>query len=196
MSQKSTYNAILIDPFTKSFSTVAIPKDDDGFKQIYSLLSCSLVDTVSVSFGAPGDRIVIDDEGNYKEDQKAFYVDGIKLSGKALYVGNRGDSFDTPEITIDELSEKVSFNGDAFRKWLETFLDEKDIDLEHNFNYKSDDNFAIISLAAIVERACMSDASSKEKIKNIIVEIDFRNGDVLHFFKFLGEQMAKEREDY
>lgn len=108
--KKPAYEAILIDPFEKSLSKVEIGRGKDELKTIYDLLGCGMIETVCPSFGQTGDRIVVDEEGLFVEDQKFIYVDGMKLAGKALYVGNRGSLFATPEISIMQLSTRISFN--------------------------------------------------------------------------------------
>ncbi|MDD4969818.1 MAG: hypothetical protein PHT07_10365 [Paludibacter sp.] len=190
---KSTYSAILIDPFTQTILSVNVERGKNELKNIYSLLGCSMIETVSPSFGNNGDRLVVDEEGLFKEDQACFYTDGLKLYGKALYVGTRGSLFDTPEISIEELGAKINFNADPFRGWLETFLDEKGIGVEHTFEYDISNNFVMVSVGAIVDQVCYSDAHTKETVKQKIVEIDFVNGNVLDFFSFLGKYIAQQQ---
>lgn len=187
---KSTYTAILIDPFLKSFSKVSIERGENELKNIYALLDCDLIETVSPSFGEAGDRVVIDEEGLFKCEQAFFFMDGMRLAGKALYVGNYGSLFATPEISLMELSSRIGFNADPYRQWIETFLDEKGIDVEHTFEYNREDGFALISVGAIVEQICVSGADVQRAIKNKLAYIDFRNGDVLDFLRFLGADMA------
>lgn len=187
---KSTYEAILIDPFAKSVSKVTIERGENELKNIYDLMGCRTIDTVTPSFGAQGDRIVVDDDGLFVGGQQFFYVDGYRLGGKALYVGNFGSKFATPEIAVAELFDRISFSGDAFRQWIDTFIEEKGILTEHTFDYDSDDGFATVSLGAIVDAVCASNETVKELVKHKLVLIDFRNGDVLHFFRYLGASLA------
>lgn len=186
----SKYEAILIDPFAKSISKVEIERGENELKQIYKLLECHTIDTITPPFGKQGDRIVVDDEGLFVGGQQFFYVDGYKLGGKALYVGSFGSKFATPEIAVAELFDRVSFSGDAFRQWIDTFLREKGLSTEHMFDYNDDDGFATVSLGAIVDAVCASNETVKELVKHKLVQIDFRNGDVLHFFRYLGANLA------
>lgn len=191
--QKSTYSAILIDPFAKTLSVVSVERGKNELKDIYSLMGCCMIETASPSFGNDGDRLVADEEGLFKEEQASFYTDGLKLYGKVLYVGTRGSLFDSPEISIEELSEKISFDADPFRGWLETFLSEKEISVDYTFEYDIGSNFIIISVGAIVNQVCCLDAHTKGTVKQKIVEIDFVNGNVLDFFSFLGEYLAQQQ---
>ncbi|TDA65784.1 hypothetical protein E0765_04700 [Sulfuricurvum sp. IAE1] len=189
----SKYEAILIDPFAKSISKVEIERGENELKQIYKLLGCRTIDAIPSGIGEKGDRLIVDDEGLFVDGQKFFYINGMKLAGKALYVGNFGSKFGTPEIGVAQLSSLVGFNGDPFRAWIETFLDEKGIDMGHSFTYDSDVGFALISVGAIVDQMCVSNANIKAAIQSKIVEIDFKNGDVLHYFRFLGQFMANQQ---
>lgn len=110
----SAYEAILIDPFAKSFSKVKIERGENELNNIYDLLGCRMIETVSPSFGHSGDRIIVDEEGLFLEEQKVFYVDGMILAGKGLYVGNKGSLFDSPEISVVQLSTQVSFTSEPF----------------------------------------------------------------------------------
>jgi len=73
-----------------------------------------------------------------------------------------------------------------FNKWLDTFCEEKGIDLEDVFEI--DDN--IIPYGVIVEHIKIAPEHEQKKIKDIIVKIDFQNGDVLHFFRHLGKALV------
>lgn len=190
----SAYSAYLIDPFAKSISKVEISRGENELKAIYKLMDCHTIDTITPSFGKQGDRIVVDDKGLFVEGQQFFYVDGYKIGGKALYVGNFGSKFATPEISISELFDRVSFSADAFRKWLDTFLDEKGISTEHSFEYDDNDGFAMVSVGAIVDAISASNETVKETVKHKLVQIDFHNGDALYFFRFLGANLVKTQQ--
>lgn len=185
----SEYTALLIDPFTKSISSVTIPRGEGELKSICRYMNCSIIDTVSPAFGESGDRIIVDDEGLFVENQEFFYVDGIKLAGKALYVGNFGSKFASPKMTAAELFSLISFVADPFGQWLDSFLDEKGIDLNDSFEFDNG-GFALISVGAVIEAIRSSDNKTKAIIKEKLVGIDFINGDVMHFFRFLAQNMA------
>jgi len=84
-----------------------------------------------------------------------------------------------------------------FIKWLDTFLDEKGIDLEESFTLKSSkgtDN--IITYGVIVEHIKISSPEEQKQIKEVIVQIDFKNGDVKHFLKHLGQGLIEHYGDF
>lgn len=184
------YTAYLIDPFAQNGTSVNINRGEEELEQIYALTGCELIATATPSFGRPGDRIVIDDEGLFKDEQAFFYADGQRFAGKALYVGTSDSLFQTPDITLEAVMAQVGFNADPFRQWLETFLSEKKIPLDHTFTFDIANGFASITVGAIVDQICISDSGTKKTIKEKIVRIDFCNDDVLHFFNFLGARIA------
>ena len=78
-----------------------------------------------------------------------------------------------------------------FNTWIDTFVEEKEINLEERFEvegevYGTND----FSYGVIVEHMKVAPASEQAQIKNVIVQIDFKNGDVKHFFRHLGQALA------
>jgi len=74
----------------------------------------------------------------------------------------------------------------AFNKWLDTYIDEAGIELEDSFDLEGKEygtNF--FTYGAVVDAIKATTADEKAKIKNTIVMIDFKNGDVRHFFRHL-----------
>ena len=47
-----------------------------------------------------------------------------------------------------------------------------------------------MSVGVIVEHILIAPKSEQEAIKNILVKIDFNNGDILHFFNHLAKAIA------
>jgi len=78
-----------------------------------------------------------------------------------------------------------------FSKWIDTFVEEKGIEFE-TFDVQSENgtwNFNI-PLSAVVEQMKVESKVTQARIKDTIVRIDFANGDVLDFFKFLASKLA------
>lgn len=77
-----------------------------------------------------------------------------------------------------------------FNKWLDTFIEEKGLDLNHIFEVETDDPLwgtVLIPLSAVVEAA----KTIPEWVEQDLIYIDYLNGDVMHYFKFLAEGMTK-----
>jgi hypothetical protein len=81
--------------------------------------------------------------------------------------------------------------SDTFSKWLDTFVEEKGIDLEHDFYVKTEHNEHIVSVGSIVEQMKVATADEKSEIERIIVMIDFADGDVMHFLEHLAKPLAE-----
>lgn len=78
-----------------------------------------------------------------------------------------------------------------FQTWLETFIEEKNIDLEQTFEVEGPSGTNTMSYGVIKEHMEIAPAHEQEQIKNVLVKIDFQNGDVCHFFRHLGKAIAR-----
>ena len=79
-----------------------------------------------------------------------------------------------------------------FNNWLDTFIDEKNINKHDTFEINKNGTLNIISYGSIINHIKITSKQEQEQIKKTIVKIDFFNGDVLHFFRHLGQALAKE----
>ena len=79
----------------------------------------------------------------------------------------------------------------AFNTWIDTFTEEKGLDLEATFDVEGKSGTNTIPYAVIVEHIKITPKHEQDSIKNTLVMIDFKNGDVLHFFRHLGQAIAK-----
>lgn len=80
-----------------------------------------------------------------------------------------------------------------FDEWFETFIAEKNLpfcDWEIK-DRKGEVNF--IHSGVVVEAILGAPDHEKAKIKDTIVKIDFKNGDVNHFFKHLATALVMNR---
>ena len=77
-----------------------------------------------------------------------------------------------------------------FTKWVDTFIEEKGIDLEETFEFENENGFNLMPYGVVVEAIKTTQGRERSQIKVTIVKIDFRNGDVRHFFRFLGQGLA------
>jgi hypothetical protein len=77
--------------------------------------------------------------------------------------------------------------------YLNTLLDEKNISPDHIFIIKSDGLFGdhIVPMNVLIEFIDGLDITSQQKIKDTLVQIDFKNGDILHFLNYLTEGMVQ-----
>jgi hypothetical protein len=78
-----------------------------------------------------------------------------------------------------------------FKRWLDLFLDEKALDREHIFSVNGPSGMNQIPLGCLVDVILTAPENEKAMIKDTLVRIDFRNGNVLDYFKFLCGKIAK-----
>lgn len=80
----------------------------------------------------------------------------------------------------------------GFNTWLDTFIDEKGIDLEHRFDVEGPQwGWNSIPLSVVVDTAKRTSSAEQTEIKNTLVQIDHKNGDVLHYFEHLAKALAR-----
>ena len=81
----------------------------------------------------------------------------------------------------------------TFNKWLDTFIEEKEIDLEDTFTVVTESGTPnIIPYGVIIEHIKITAPEEQKKIKDILVQLDFENRDIRYFFKHLGQAIAKD----
>ena len=78
----------------------------------------------------------------------------------------------------------------TFSKWIDTFLSEKGIDGEHALTVTGPSGENSIPVACLVEMMKSAPKHEQQGIKTMIVKIDFRNGDVLDYFRHLARAVA------
>ena len=86
---------------------------------------------------------------------------------------------------IDE-QEDTSFN-----QWLDTFIREKEIDLDYTFTIEDEGITHIFELGNVIENIKTTFKEEQNAIKDMIVKIDFYNGDVVDYFKHLAKALVK-----
>lgn len=76
------------------------------------------------------------------------------------------------------------------RKYLNDLLAEKNIDLEETLEVTGDWGVNFIPVGCVVEAILQAPKIEQTKIKNILVMLDFKNGNILHFFAHLAKAIA------
>jgi hypothetical protein len=79
----------------------------------------------------------------------------------------------------------------AFNNWLDTFIEEKNIDTERTFEVEGASGWNLIPVGCIVEAIKGAPKNEQQSIKTTFVKIDFHNGDVYHFFNHLAGAIAQ-----
>lgn len=79
----------------------------------------------------------------------------------------------------------------TYEKWLDTLIEEKGLDKEMNIiEVEGNSGTNYIPLGCLVEVINQASAAEKAQIKNTLVLIDFKNGDIMHFFRHLAQAIA------
>jgi hypothetical protein len=98
-----------------------------------------------------------------------------------------GEDLDEFEEDIVVPRKRVTKNEmSKFELWLRTFVEEKDLPVE-NFEIKHNGNVHLMDNYDMIEIMCELPEEHHDKIKQMMVTIDFLNGNVNHFIRHLAE---------
>jgi len=86
---------------------------------------------------------------------------------------------------LRKIADSLKTADSKFSKWLDTFIEEKGIDPEEYFTIQ--DNH--IPYGVVLEHIKIAPSHEQEKIKDMLVKIDFKNGDVKHFLRHLSQAL-------
>lgn len=101
----------------------------------------------------------------------------------------------SPSYSFLGLSGKINLtknNNMNFRTWLNTFVDEKGLDRDQVIEAEGPiygTNW--IPLEALLETILRAPKHEQQGIKDMLVRIDFVNGDPMDYFKHLAQAIAK-----
>lgn len=77
-----------------------------------------------------------------------------------------------------------------FANWLDTLIEEKGIDLEQGFSVEGPSGENHMAYQNVVDVIKGASANEQAGIKNMLVRIDFANGDIRHYFRHLAQAIA------
>lgn len=86
--------------------------------------------------------------------------------------------------------EKISV---GFNAWFETFLEEKDLPYEQWEIEDQQGNTHIIDNEVVIEAIKSAPAAEQQQIKEKIIMLDFKAGDINDFFKHLAKALVDQR---
>lgn len=96
------------------------------------------------------------------------------------------------ERNPEEYAEEKEEN--SFDNWLDNFIKEKEIDLDETFTIESNGQVHIFEIGNIIENIKATSSEEQNSIKDMIVKIDFHNGDVVDYFKHLAKALVENYE--
>jgi len=74
--------------------------------------------------------------------------------------------------------------------WLDTLIEEKNLDTETCFEVEGPSGPNFIPLGCVLEAIEAAPAHEKRAIEHMLVKIDFVNGDVMDYFRHLAQAIA------
>lgn len=77
-----------------------------------------------------------------------------------------------------------------FAAWLDTFLQEKGTDLEQVLEVEGETGLNMIPVGIVVDAIKSAAEHEQVAIKNMLVKIDFVNGDHMDFIRHLAKAIA------
>ena len=80
----------------------------------------------------------------------------------------------------------------TFTIWLDRFISEKELDIEDTFEVEGPEwGWNLIPLGCVIEAIKSTSCQEQAQIKNMLVKIDFVNGNVMDYFEHLAQAIAK-----
>ena len=75
--------------------------------------------------------------------------------------------------------------------YLNDLISEKGLNKETIIEVEGASGTNFIPLGVVVEHILIANSTEQAKIKKTLVKIDFHNGDVMHFFAYLAQAIAR-----
>ena len=79
----------------------------------------------------------------------------------------------------------------AFNKWLDTFIEEKGIDLEDTFDVQGASGNNHMPYGVVIEHMKIAPSGEQAKLKDMLVKLDFKNADIKHYLRHLAQALAR-----
>ena len=78
-----------------------------------------------------------------------------------------------------------------FTTWINTLVSEKGIDTKRTFEVQGASGTNFMSYEIVLNAMIQASKAERAAIKNMIVMIDFKNGDVCHYLRHLAQAIAR-----
>ena len=76
------------------------------------------------------------------------------------------------------------------KKYLTILFSEKGISLDTSIEVNGNSGTNYMTVETVLENILITTKEERKQIKDILVKIDFANGDILHFIKHLSKAIA------
>ena len=77
-----------------------------------------------------------------------------------------------------------------FTKWIDTLIEEKDIDTEATFEIETETDWHLMPYGVVIEAIKSAPNREQAAIKNMMVRIDFANGDIKDYLRHLAQALV------
>ena len=130
----------------------------------------------------------------YDPNGKYFGKKNFKTrDGAGWYARKQHEIGGTTKITKTNKKNPIPVN--TFTKWLDIFIDEKGLDLDETIEFPGKEyNSHIMTYGYVIENIKIMDSATQKKIKDMLVKIDFRNGDIKDFLNHIAKGMIARYE--
>lgn len=90
-----------------------------------------------------------------------------------------------------QYAERIAFERrDPFIRWLNTLIEEKEIDREQILEVEGASGINMMPLSYVLENIKWCPKKEQQGIQTMLVKIDFVNGDIVDYFKHLAQALA------
>ena len=123
--------------------------------------------------------------------QRNFSIGGISIEGDVIFtsIDEEGDTVGLDDEQIEYIKSIFNKKATEFEKWIDTFFDEKDLELKI-WTYSEGNLIANIdNKSVIAELRNVRNKDSQSQILDTLVMMDFLNRDVNDYLKFIADQM-------
>lgn len=145
--------------------------------------------TIDATYNADGKPVKVVFSGPY------YHCDTVTMTF------SNDEKEEKPKVTFEEVTAAIAdgfvspLNNDKkevknkgdFETYLETLIEEKGHDIDSTIEIDGHYGFTYrMLISSLIDGA----EETKAKIKKTLIEIDFKNGDVFHFLKYIAEGLA------
>lgn len=131
-------------------------------------------------------------EGDFNPDNETD-VPLLRFSC-SKFEGNKWEQMDDASyctlMPVDSKIEQLIKAAHLIIQEIEDEVSEKEYDTEHLFEVEGNSGINFIPLGCVMDAMKQATKQEQEQIKNMLVKIDFANGDCLDFFRHCSQKLA------
>lgn len=78
----------------------------------------------------------------------------------------------------------------TFPTWLDTFIEEKELDPEHLFEVETETAVNLIPVGVVLEHMKLAPAEEQAAIQHMLIQLDFHHAEIMPFLAHLAQALA------